>query len=134
MRTLTIGQAANHTGLSVKAIRFYERIGLIPAPERDLSSGYRRYSESDVKRLALIRRAKLLGLRLSQIKQIVEVLKHDGCNCKRLEPQLENIVDDQLEELERKLQDLTMLKKELQELKRKSRNGPLPRGFCVYLD
>ena len=98
MKALRIGQVAKETGLSVKAIRFYEKIGLIPAPERTFSSGYRLYTDGDVRRLRLVQRAKLLGLRLWQIKEIVESLKGQGCDCKRLKPRLQKLVDEQLEE------------------------------------
>ncbi len=63
MKTYKIGTVAKEIGLSVKAIRFYEKIGLIPPPERTLSSGYRLYTEGDIRRLRLIQRAKLLGKR-----------------------------------------------------------------------
>jgi DNA-binding transcriptional MerR regulator len=54
MKPLKIGEVAKETGVSVKAIRFYEKIGLIPAPDRLFSSGYRLYTDRDVRRLRLI--------------------------------------------------------------------------------
>ena len=131
MKTLRIGTVARETGLSVKAIRFYEKIGLIPAPERILSSGYRLYTAEDVRRLRLIQRAKLLGLRLWQIKEIVESLKGQGCDCKRLKPRLQKLVDDQIEEIERKLRELSLLKEELRKIQKGSEEASLPQGFCI---
>ncbi|MGH7771910.1 MAG: MerR family transcriptional regulator, partial [Candidatus Binatia bacterium] len=107
MKALKIGEVAKETGLSVKAIRFYEKIGLRPAPERTFSSRYRLYTEGDVRRLRLIQRFKLLGLKLFQIKEIIASLKGEGCDCKRVKPHLQRLVSGQLEEIERKIQELT---------------------------
>ncbi len=131
MKALRIGQVAKETGLSVKAIRFYEKIGLIPAPERTLSSGYRLYTEGDVRRLRLIQMAKLLGLRLWQIKEIVESLKGQGCDCQRLKPRLQKLVNGQIEEIDQKIQELSLLKEELKKIQKGSEKTPLPQGFCI---
>ena len=131
MNALRIGQVAKETGLSVKAIRFYEKIELIPTPERSLSSGYRLYTERDLRRLRLIKTVKLLGLRLWQIKDIVGSLKGQGCDCNRLKPHLRKLVDQQLQEIDSKLQELDLLKKELQKIKKGAEKIPLPQGFCL---
>lgn len=131
MKALKIGQVAKETGLSVKAIRFYEKIGLIPAPERTLSSGYRLYTDGDVRRLRLIQRAKLLGLRLGQIKEIVESLKGQGCDCKRVKPRLRKLVDEQIIEIDRKLRELSLLSEELKKIQKGSEKARLPQGFCI---
>lgn len=124
---------AKETGLSVKAIRFYEKIGLMPASERSFGSGYRLYTEGDIRRLRLIRRFKLLGLKLSEIKEIVASLKlkGKGCDCKRIRPHLRRSVNQQLQEIERKISELTHLREELRKIHRKSETLPLPEGFCL---
>lgn len=66
---MLIGAAARRTGLSIKAIRFYEAVGLIPAPAR--TGRYRRYDEAAIERLLLIRDAKTLGLSIAQIKRLL---------------------------------------------------------------
>jgi DNA-binding transcriptional MerR regulator len=131
MEPLKIGEVAKETGLSVKAIRFYEKIGLVPAPERTFSSGYRLYGERDVRRLRLIQRFKLLGLRLSQIKEIVASLKGEGCDCKRVKPHLHRLVGQQLQEIDKKIQELTHLRGELRKIQKGSNQVPLPQGFCL---
>ncbi|MCH7914838.1 MAG: MerR family transcriptional regulator [Deltaproteobacteria bacterium] len=131
MKTLRIGKVAKETGLSVKAIRFYEKIGLIPSSARSPSSGYRLYAEEDLRRLRLIQRAKLLGLKLSQINEIVESLKGQGCDCRRLKPRLQKLVDEQILEIDRKLWELSLLKQELRKIQNRSEKTPLPQGFCI---
>ena len=131
VKSYKIGAVAKEIGLSVKAIRFYEKIGLIPSPERTLSSGYRLYTEGDIRRLRLIQRAKLLGLRLWQIKEIVQSLKGQGFDCNRLKPRLQKLVNQQLIEIDKKLRELSLLKEELRKIQKGSGKTPLPRGFCI---
>ena len=131
MKPLKIGEVAKETGVSVKAIRFYEKIGLIPAPDRIFSSGYRLYTDRDVRRLRLIKRVKLLGIRLSQIKEIVASLKGEGCDCNRLKPHLQKLVDEQLDEIDQKLRELSLLRTELKKIKKGAERIPLPEGFCI---
>ncbi len=131
MKALKLGKVAKETGLSVKAIRFYENIGLMPASARSPSSGYRLYTEGDLRRLRLIQRAKLLGLKLSQINEIVESLKGQGCDCRRLKPRLQKLVDEQILEIDRKLRELSLLREELRKIQKGSEKTPLPQGFCI---
>ncbi|HEX2097227.1 MAG TPA: MerR family transcriptional regulator [Solirubrobacterales bacterium] len=63
--TLTIGEVASHAGVSVSAIRFYERRGLLPVPERE--GGWRRYTPATVERLAVIETAKRAGFSLDEV-------------------------------------------------------------------
>lgn len=64
-----IGEASKKTGLSIKAIRFYEEIELISQPER--IGRYRVYNETDIELLLLIKEAKELGVTLSQLKDVI---------------------------------------------------------------
>jgi MerR family copper efflux transcriptional regulator len=64
-----IGEASKVTGLSIKAIRFYEEKGLIQQPER--IGRYRVYHQADIEILILIKEAKELGVSLSQLKNVI---------------------------------------------------------------
>lgn len=64
-----IGEASKQTGLTIKAIRFYEEKGLIRQPER--KGRYRVYDETDIEMLILIKEAKELGITLSQLKGVI---------------------------------------------------------------
>ena len=68
MSGLRIGELSKQAGCTVKAVRFYEASGLLPRAARS-PSGYRLWH--DVKRLAFIQRAKLMGLPLGKIKDLV---------------------------------------------------------------
>ncbi|MHA2937059.1 MerR family transcriptional regulator [Vibrio sp. RC27] len=64
-----IGEASKQTGLSIKAIRFYEEIGLTKKPKR--KGRYRVYDETDIELLILIKEAKDLGITLSKLKGVI---------------------------------------------------------------
>jgi MerR family redox-sensitive transcriptional activator SoxR len=68
MAALTISQVARQVGLESSAIRYYERIGLLPAAER--KSGQRRYDATALYRLAIIQRARQLGFTLQEVRQL----------------------------------------------------------------
>jgi DNA-binding transcriptional MerR regulator len=69
---LTIGQLAAYCGVTVRAVRHYHQVGLLPEPERD-ASGYRRYGATAVVSLIKIRTLASAGVPLSQIGQMLEV-------------------------------------------------------------
>lgn len=107
-RPLTIGQAARRTGLSQKAIRLYESRGLlIPAERTD--SGYRTYSQHDVDVLRFIRQAKSLGLRLEEIKEIVDLERGGTQPCDTVL----GLLGAHIQEIDRTMADLRTLKKAL---------------------
>ena len=70
MATFGIGQLAQRAGVAIDTVRYYERSGLLP-PSGRLASGYRRYGEIELKRLRFIRRAKVLGFTLEDIRELL---------------------------------------------------------------
>ena len=69
-RPLTVGQLAARAAVRADTIRYYERAGLLPQPSRT-DGDHRRYGAADVDRLLFIRGAQRLGLRLSEIRQLL---------------------------------------------------------------
>jgi DNA-binding transcriptional MerR regulator len=92
-QTVTIGHVANATGVAAKTIRYYEEIGVLPAPART-ASGYRQYDEPGVQRVRFIRRARSLGLPLRQLKMLTAML--NGGPRLALRPRLLALVREQL--------------------------------------
>ena len=72
MSTLSIGQFAKRAGVAIDTVRYYERDGLL-SPSGRLPSGYRRYGETELKRLRFIRRAKALGFSLADIHVLLSL-------------------------------------------------------------
>lgn len=67
---MNIGMASDASGVSAKMIRYYESIGLVPAPART-GGGYRVYSENDVRRLRFIHRAREFGFPIERIRALI---------------------------------------------------------------
>ena len=72
---LSIGQVAERTGMSVHALRFYEREGILAHPVERESSGRRIYSENDVEWLILCTRLRASGMPLPAIRQYAELVR-----------------------------------------------------------
>ena len=66
------GELARNAGVNLQTIRFYERQGLLPKPERT-ASGYRSYQQNDLDRVLFIRRNQELGFTLAEIRQIMDL-------------------------------------------------------------
>ena len=76
---LKIGELAQRLGLNVRTIRYYEAIGLLPAPART-EGGYRLYSPADERRLRFVLQAKRVGFSLEEIQRILRLGEH-GSAC-----------------------------------------------------
>ena len=111
--TLTIGQVAKATGINAKTIRYYEEAGVAPPPQRS-QSGYRMYSETDVRRFDLIRRARSLDMTLSDVKQLAELAGSGGCDA--FQQQFQEVVRRKQEDVDRRIADLLALKQDLQQV------------------
>jgi len=103
-----IGRVAKAAGLSVQAVRYYERLGLLPAAQRT-SAGYRVFGHESVDRLRFIKQAQSLGFSLDEIREILR-LRYEGrspCECVRklLRKRLETI-ENQIKHLVRFRHDL----------------------------
>ena len=77
MNRLTIGRLAAAAEVGIDTVRFYERAGLMPRPQRT-GSGYRSYGPDDVSRLQFIRRAKALGFTLDEIAELLALSRGQG--------------------------------------------------------
>lgn len=75
--SLHIGKVANRTGLTVDAIRFYEKTGLAPRPART-EGGYRLYHEREVADLEFIQKAQQLGFSLNEIRELLSIRAPPG--------------------------------------------------------
>ncbi len=106
----TIGEFARRVGLNPKTIRYYEQIGLLPQPTRS-DVGYRLYSNENIPRLRFIQRAKMLGLSLSEVRQLVDY--SDGGHCDFLQEHLVALVKEKLIEVDRRVAELSALRGDL---------------------
>ena len=112
---LLIGEVASRSGVSRKALRLYERTGILPASRRT-ASGYRVYGPDILATLAFVAQARRLGFHLDEIKDVVQIRRSGRCPC----PHVLALVRQKVEELDRTLADLTEVRRGLQELLRPS--------------
>lgn len=138
---LTIGAVAQQAGVPAKAIRFYEAQGVLPRPART-ATDYRLYAPSDnVRRLRLIRRARLLGVSLPEVKRLAD--RALAATCDDFGEQLLHFIATQRAAINQRIADLTALKAELDDLEVHARHSqararPGQRvadcAFCPLLD
>jgi MerR family transcriptional regulator, copper efflux regulator len=103
--------AARLTGVSTDTLRHYEKLGLLPAVART-SGGYRRYSPETVERVRLIQRALVIGFTLKELAGVLRQRDRGEPPCGRVR----SLVADRLAGLERRLEELTVLRDEMRVL------------------
>lgn len=118
MARLSIGDLARQTGAKVETVRYYERIGLLPAPERT-DSNYRSYDKAHLGRLSFIRRARDLGFSLDQVRELLGLADQRDRSCEAVDA----IARQHLVEVQRKIADLSALHDELADLIGRCRHG-----------
>jgi DNA-binding transcriptional MerR regulator len=108
---MQIGDVANRTGLSLRTIRHYEEVGLLPEAQRS-PGGFRLYTEEAVARLRLIKQMKPLDFTLEQMREIIDVrqrlasprLSHrTRAGLQTTLEEYQRLADDKLDELRRKV-------------------------------
>ena len=77
---LTIGDVARKSGVTVEALRYYERQGLVAAPDRD-DNGYRLYRPDAVDRVRFIKRAQDVGFTLKDVQELLSLQARPGASC-----------------------------------------------------
>ncbi len=107
---LSIGQVGEATATKVATIRYYERIGLLPKPDRT-SGNYRSYASAHVHRLAFIRRARELGFSIEDLRELLDLAAHRERPCAGID----QIATRHLAMIEAKIATLERLRSELRD-------------------
>ncbi|GDY34000.1 MerR family transcriptional regulator [Gandjariella thermophila] len=126
---LTVAQVAARSGLRPDTLRYYERIGLLPAPRRT-SGDHRRYDENVVDRLLFIRGAQRLGLRLEEIRDLLAVRDTGVCACEPAETLLRRHLDEIDAEMRRLATLRTQLTTMLASMPGPDCPDPVPGTWC----
>jgi MerR family transcriptional regulator, copper efflux regulator len=112
-----IGELAQQAGISTKAIRYYEQIGILAPPART-PSGYRSYDQAALGRLGFVRAAQTVGLTLGEIRQIMAFRDDGQAPCAHVTDLLQRHAAD----LDRRIRELQQLRGDLRQLA----DGPPP--------
>lgn len=113
---MNIGQLASTSGVPAQTIRFYEKRGLLPEPQRQ-PNGYRVYDRSAIDRIAFIRRAQRSGLTLNEIGGVLDVRAEGRTPCSHVS----HLLTTKLIDVTAQMNELRTLRRELETLIDRSR-------------
>jgi MerR family transcriptional regulator, copper efflux regulator len=126
---LTIGRVARTLGIRPSAIRYYERHGIVEPAARG-ASGYRFYSNDAVKLLLFLRRAQALGLRLDEIKPLIDLVSQGRPPCDHVK----QVARSHLREVDQKIRELKTLRNQLQSLLRRKASKAHEGEVCPIIE
>jgi DNA-binding transcriptional MerR regulator len=90
---MRVGEAAARAGVNIETLRYYERRGLLPEPDRE-PSGHRRYNEESVRFLRAIKEAQALGFTLSEIADVLKAMRRSGAPSEALRVRMAAKIDE----------------------------------------
>jgi DNA-binding transcriptional MerR regulator len=123
------GQLARQTGVSTDTLRHYERLGLLPLPQRT-AGNYREYPPTSPQRVELIRRALTIGFSLPELKTILAVRDKGGAPCRHVRDLLRSKIhnlDQQIRNLVSLLAEMNRLSGEWDKRLRQTKPGQVAR-------
>ena len=121
---LTIGLLAHAAEVNVETIRYYQRRGLLEEPAKP-PRGRRRYPSAAVRRIRFVKRAQQLGFTLEEVKSLLQLEDDQSCRETRL------LAEQKLLVIERRLADLTRVRRVLKGLIAKCVEGNRPRSCPI---
>lgn len=126
-KRVSIGSVSAATGCNIETIRYYEKEGLLPSPDRS-SGGHRLYSSAHISRLSFIRRCRTLGFSMAEIRQLLALVDGAEVSCERVK----QIADDHLADVRARMADLKQMEQSLLELSARCSGTATPE--CPMLD
>ncbi len=127
VKGLSIGALSKHTDVNIETIRYYERIGVMPAPERS-AGGFRKYREDHLKRLNFIRRGRELGFSLADLRGLLRLVDGHTYTC----AQVRALTLHHLSETRRKIADLRRVERVMSDMAAKCTGRRVP--DCPIID
>ena len=103
---LPIGKLAEQSGVNIETIRYYEKVGVMPAPDRT-AGGYRVYGPNHVKRLSFVRRGRELGFSLDELRGLLRLVDGHNYTC----AEVRALTLNHVAEIRRKIRDLRRLER-----------------------
>jgi MerR family mercuric resistance operon transcriptional regulator len=120
-KNLSRGTLAQRSGVNSETVRYYEKIALLPAPDRS-AGGHRVYQEDDLQRLCFIRRCREMGFSLEEIRGLLSLVDGQQVSCERVK----NIADEHLRDIQTKISDLKKMERTLRTLSASCSGDDIP--------
>ena len=120
-RGYLIGAMSRETGVNIETIRYYERIELMPKPDRT-PGGNRQYSHEHLQRLSFIRRSRELGFRIDEIRAMLRMVDQDGVSC----GEVHAMTVEHLASVKEKIAQLRKLERALSDMAAECAKGDIP--------
>ena len=124
---IKIGEMSKRTGIAVPTIRYYEKVGLLPASER-LESGYRLYNRRHLERIIFLKNTRKLGFSQKRVRALVSLLE----NPNRSSEEVKTSVQSQLEEIREKRRLIQNIENQLKQIIAKCDGGE--KSDCPILE
>ena len=126
---ISVGKLAKESEVNKETIRYYERIGLLPAQERS-ESGYRIYPVETIDRIRFIKRMQKLGFTLKEIEKLLAVMD------RRLEKttDLPRFTDQKIKDIQKRIKDLERIEKMLNDIKVHCKSSDKSLNDCKIID
>lgn len=115
---MKIGELSRATGTNIETIRYYERIGLLPEPDRT-AANYRSYGNPHRARLTFVRHSRDLGFTIEEIRSLLDLSDDPERDCS----EADRIASRHLAQVEEKIAQLTLLRDELTRIVGRCRGG-----------
>lgn len=111
---MKIGELAKAAGTTVETVRYYEKEGLLPAPQRGLNN-YRSYGQPHLERLKLIRNCRALDMTQEEIRAILALADNHETGC----GPINELFDEHIAHVDARIAELTQLRVQLSDLRRR---------------
>ncbi len=124
---LPIGQLSRQSGVNIETIRYYEKIGIMPAPGRS-AGGYRLYAPDHLKRLSFVRRGRELGFSLDELRGLLRLVDGHSYTC----GQVRALTLEHVAQVRRKIADLRRLERVMADMAAQCTGARIPK--CPVID
>ena len=126
---MRIGELADAASVPAKTIRYYEEIGLLPAPERR-ANGYREYDDSAGERLRFVKAAQAVGFTLAEIKEILSLRDRGEQPCAHVM----ELVERRARQIAEQVAALEQMQADLRRLAARADAGPAAADYCHLIE
>lgn len=129
MKPMTIGRLAKASSVSAETIRYYERSGFLPPPER-MASGYRVYNGDSIRRIRFIKQAQALGFTLSEVVDLLDLTADESADCASVNEKAKK----KLVEIDKKIETLEKMRDGLKVLAKRCPADEQPLSECNIIN